>query len=58
MNVSVIRAMLLLAIMAMLPGLSACNTAEGFGKDLQEPGDSIEKSVQDDDSEESEDSDD
>ena len=58
MNVSVIRAMLLLAIMVMLPGLSACNTAEGFGKDLQELGDSIEQSVQDDDSEESEDSDD
>ena len=57
MNVSVIRAMLLLAIMALLPGLSACNTAEGFGKDLQELGDSIEKSVQDDE-DESEDSDD
>ena len=58
MNNSVTRALLFLAIMALLPGLSACNTAEGFGKDLQDLGDSIERSVQDDsdDSDDAEDS--
>ncbi|BDX19248.1 MAG: entericidin, EcnA/B family [Pseudomonadales bacterium] len=33
---------LLLSVLFSLAGLSACNTMEGLGKDIQKVGDSIE----------------
>lgn len=33
---------LLLSVLLSLAGLSACNTMEGLGKDIQKVGDSIE----------------
>lgn len=37
------KPVLLMAILSMILGVSGCQTVEGFGKDLQTLGDSIEK---------------
>ncbi len=43
------RSFLKMAVVALLMlamgGLSACNTAEGFGRDMEKAGQSIQKSV-------------
>lgn len=36
----------LLALMALLPALSACNTMQGLGEDLQKGGDSLSKAAE------------
>jgi entericidin A len=42
---------LLLTVILAVFGVSGCETMEGFGKDMQKLGDSIEKSASDDDNE-------
>jgi predicted small secreted protein len=40
---------LMLTVILMIFGLSGCETMEGFGKDVQSLGDSIEKAASDSD---------
>jgi predicted small secreted protein len=40
---------LLLTVVLAVFGVNGCETMEGFGKDVQKLGDSIEKSASDDD---------
>jgi len=39
------KGLVILIVMLGLLGLSACNTMEGFGKDVSKVGDKIEKSA-------------
>ncbi len=43
------KPLLLLIVVLAVFGVSGCETMEGFGKDVQKLGDSIEKSAGDDD---------
>ncbi len=43
------KTFLLLPVVFTAIGVSGCETMEGFGKDVQRLGDSIEKSASDDD---------
>ena len=43
------KPLLLLIVVLAVFGVSGCETMEGFGKDVQKLGDSIEKSASDDD---------
>ena len=42
------KSLLTLIVALMILGLSGCETMEGFGKDVQSLGDSIEKAANDD----------
>ena len=44
------QSLLIMTILMMLAGISGCETMEGFGKDLQKLGNSIEDSADEDDS--------
>ncbi|MBT9612598.1 MAG: entericidin A/B family lipoprotein [Burkholderiales bacterium] len=40
------KGLIFLVVMLGMLGLSACNTMEGFGKDVSKVGDKIEKSAE------------